>query len=93
MRYNPKISIIIPTLNKKKSINLILNNIPKNLIKKIIIINNNNHDNTTTIAENFKIKIISKPLKNYNSTYHKNILNHNLLITLILLLPQNFLLQ
>jgi glycosyltransferase involved in cell wall biosynthesis len=67
MRCNPKISVIIPALNEEESISLVLNDIPRGLVKEIIVVDNGSRDNTATVAENFGGKVVSEPLKGYGS--------------------------
>ncbi|ODS32240.1 MAG: glycosyltransferase [Candidatus Scalindua rubra] len=73
MHCKPKISIIIPALNEEESIGLVLNDIPKDLVKEIIVVDNGSHDNTAIIAKNFGAKVISEPLKGYGSACLKGI--------------------
>ncbi len=67
MLCNPKISVIIPALNEEESISLVLNDIPKGLVKEIIVVDNGSRDNTITIAKSFGGKVVSEPLKGYGS--------------------------
>lgn len=67
MKKNPTISIIIPTLNAAKILNICLGlirkqNYPQSKIE-IIIADGGSTDKTLAIAKKFKCKIVSNPLK------------------------------
>jgi glycosyltransferase involved in cell wall biosynthesis len=57
VKYNKKISLIIPTLNEEKNLALLLDQIPS-FIDEIIIIDGHSKDNTVQIAKKFGCQII-----------------------------------
>jgi glycosyltransferase involved in cell wall biosynthesis len=67
MQHRPNISIIIPAINEEESIGLVLNDIPKDMVKEIIVVDNGSHDNTANVAKNLGAKIMSEPLRGYGS--------------------------
>jgi len=56
MRYNKKISVVIPTLNESKNLPSLLKTIP-NYIDEIIIVDGHSKDNTVEIAKSFGCKV------------------------------------
>ena len=46
-----KISVIIPALNEEKSISLVINDLPKDIVDEIIVVDNGSSDNTASVAE------------------------------------------
>lgn len=73
MKQYPNISIIIPALNEEDSIGLVLNDIPKCIIKEIIVVDNGSRDNTPATARNLGAKIAIEPTKGYGSACLKGI--------------------
>ncbi len=67
MYHNPKISVVIPALNEEGSIGLVLNDIPRNIVKEIIVVDNGSHDKTTAIAKKNGANVIIEPMKGYGS--------------------------
>ncbi len=49
---NKNIKVVIPAYNEEKSIGLVLQHIPKNLVTEIVVANNNSKDNTKEVALN-----------------------------------------
>ncbi len=67
MHHSPNISIIIPALNEEESIGLVLNDIPKDIVKEIIVVDNGSYDNTVVAAKDLGAKVILEPSKGYGS--------------------------
>lgn len=67
MHHSPNISIIIPAINEEESIGLVLNDIPKDIVKEIIVVDNGSYDNTVAVAKNLGARVMLEPLKGYGS--------------------------
>lgn len=63
----PFISLIIPALNEEKSIGLVLQAIPKNLVGEIIVVDNGSTDRTVKIARHFGAKVVCEFQKGYGA--------------------------
>jgi len=61
------IDVIIPAFNEEESVGLVVNDIPKNLVRDIIVVNNNSTDNTVESASNAGAIVIDEPRKGYGS--------------------------
>ena len=48
MSYN--IKVIIPAFNEQNAVGMVIDEIPKNLVKEIIVVDNGSTDNTRQIA-------------------------------------------
>ena len=48
---NQIISVIIPAFNEEASIGLVVNDIPKEIVKHVIVVNNGSTDNTVEVAK------------------------------------------
>jgi glycosyltransferase involved in cell wall biosynthesis len=67
MQHAQNISIIIPAINEEESIGLVLNDIPKDIVREIIVVDNGSNDNTVAVAKNLGATVIIEPLKGYGS--------------------------
>lgn len=61
------IDVIIPAFNEENSIALVLNDIPKNLVRHVIVVNNNSKDNTVNIAKNAGAQVIHEKVQGYGA--------------------------
>ncbi|MCB0631514.1 MAG: glycosyltransferase family 2 protein [Saprospiraceae bacterium] len=61
------IDVIIPAYNEEKSIGLVLQAIPKNLVREIIVCNNNSTDRTAEVARQNGATVVDQPRKGYGS--------------------------
>jgi len=66
------VDVIIPAYNEEKSIPLVLQAIPKGLVRNIIVVNNNSTDNTALVSEPFATVILEER-KGYGSACLKGI--------------------
>lgn len=64
---NPIIDVVIPAYNEEDSIQKVLNDIPKALVRNIWVCDNNSTDNTGQIAKDAGAKVILAPRKGYGS--------------------------
>jgi glycosyltransferase involved in cell wall biosynthesis len=63
----PVIYVIIPAYNEEKSIGLVINALPKDLIAKIIVTNNASTDETATVANQHGTIVLDEMRKGYGS--------------------------
>ncbi len=61
------IDIIIPALNEANSIGLVINDIPKNLVRHIIVGDNGSTDETAKIAQTHGAIVVPAPTKGYGT--------------------------
>ncbi len=67
------IDVIIPAFNEQESIPLVLNDIPKDLVRDIIVVNNASTDNTTDAAKKAGATVLDQPQKGYGNACLKGI--------------------
>ncbi len=60
-----KVIVIIPAFNEEKSIEFVLQDIPKEFAKEIIVVDNNSADNTAGIAKRSGATVIHEPERGY----------------------------
>ena len=58
-----KISVIIPALNEEKSIRLVINDLPKDIVDEIIVVDNGSSDNTPLVAEKAGAVVVREETK------------------------------
>lgn len=74
------IDVIIPAYNEEKSIGLVLDDIPKSMVRNIIVCNNNSTDKTANIAESKGAIVVFAEVAGYgNACLHgiKHIANNH----------------
>lgn len=64
---SPLIDIIIPAYNEEQSIGLVLDDIPRDLVREIIVCNNNSSDRTAETAATHGATVVHQPRKGYGS--------------------------
>ncbi len=69
----PIIDIIIPAYNEEQSIGLVLDDIPKKLVRHILVCNNASTDNTANVAARHGATVLLQPQKGYGSACLKGI--------------------
>ncbi len=67
------VDVIIPAYNEEKSIGLVLNDIPKDLVREIIVCNNASTDHTVKNAEKGGALVLTELRKGYGSACLKGI--------------------
>ena len=70
---NCKIAIIMPALNEEKSIEYLIDEIPKNLISKIVVVDNGSTDETAIIAEKKGAIVVEETKRGYGNACLKGI--------------------
>ena len=68
-----RISVIIPAFNEEKSIGLVLDALPQNLIHEIIVVDNNSTDNTARSAIEKGARVVAEQRRGYGSACLKGI--------------------
>lgn len=63
----PIIDVIIPAYNEERSIALVLNDMPWDLVREVIVCNNVSSDNTAEVARANGATVVDQPKKGYGS--------------------------
>ncbi|GAB5550977.1 MAG: glycosyltransferase family 2 protein [Saprospiraceae bacterium] len=61
------IDVIIPAYNEESSIGLVLNDIPKSIVREVIVCNNASTDQTVAVARAAGATVVDQPKKGYGS--------------------------
>lgn len=67
------IDVVIPAYNEESSISMVLNDIPKKLVREVIVCNNNSTDNTAQVAEQNGATVLLQKRKGYGSACLKGL--------------------
>ena len=67
------VDVIIPAYNEAASIGLVLDAIPKSLVREMIVCNNASTDTTAAVAESHGATVLLQPKKGYGSACLKGI--------------------
>lgn len=68
-----KILVIIPAFNEAKSINKVIDEIPKDLVEEVIVVNNNSRDETSRVAKEAGATVLDEPRQGYGYACLKGI--------------------
>lgn len=61
------IAVIIPAWNEEQSIGLVIDEIPKDLVREIIVSNNGSRDRTAEVARTHGATVVDQPLPGYGN--------------------------
>ena len=67
------VDVIIPAFNEELSIQKVLVDIPKDLVREIVVVNNNSTDNTRKVAEEHGALVVDETSKGYGNACLKGI--------------------
>ena len=67
MQSRPIIDVIIPAYNEEDAIGLVLDEIPKALVRNVIVSNNNSTDETAAVAEKHGATVVFEPKAGYGN--------------------------
>ena len=73
MASQPIIDVIIPAYNEAGAIGLVLDEIPKDLVRRIVVANNNSTDETAEVAESHGATVVFEPKAGYGNACLKAI--------------------
>ncbi|MFQ5675494.1 MAG: glycosyltransferase family 2 protein [bacterium] len=62
-----KVVVIIPAFNEEKSIGLVLDDIPRNLVSEVLVVDNNSSDQTARVAERHGATVLTETELGYGS--------------------------
>ncbi|MGB0368470.1 MAG: glycosyltransferase family 2 protein, partial [Flavobacteriales bacterium] len=67
MHSKPIIDVIIPAYNEADAIGLVLDEIPKDLVRNVVVANNNSTDATAEVAEKHGATVVFEPKAGYGN--------------------------
>lgn len=70
---HPIIDVIIPAFNEEEAVGLVVNDIPKDLIRHIVVVNNASSDRTSEQARAAGAIVVDQPLRGYGNACLKGI--------------------
>lgn len=65
MMNNKKTAVIIPVLNEEKTLPLVLNDIPADLVDEVVVVDNGSSDRTPEIAKEWGATVLSESRRGY----------------------------
>lgn len=69
----PLIDVIIPAFNEENSVQQVIRDIPKDIIREIIVVNNNSNDNTSANAKSSGATVLEEKFQGYGAACLKGI--------------------
>ena len=63
----PIIDVIIPAFNEEASVSLVINDIPRHLVRHVVVADNGSKDNTASVATDANAVVVTEPRKGYGS--------------------------
>ena len=73
MPSKPIIDVIIPAFNEEEAVGLVVNDIPKDLVRHIVVVNNASSDRTSEQARIAGAIVVDQPLRGYGNACLKGI--------------------
>ncbi len=67
------VDVIIPAYNEQYSVGLVINDIPKNLVREVIVVNNSSNDQTHQVAKNAGAIVLTENRRGYGAACLKGI--------------------
>lgn len=65
MQNRKKIAVIIPVLNEEKTLQLVLNDIPRDIVNEVVVVDNGSTDRTPSIAKEWGATVLFEPRRGY----------------------------
>ena len=60
-----KASVVIPVFNERKSLPLVVSDLPRGLVHEIVVIDNASTDGTALVARDLPVRLVSEPRRGY----------------------------
>jgi glycosyltransferase involved in cell wall biosynthesis len=89
----PIIDVVMPAFNEAKSIGLVLNEIPRALVRHIVVCDNNSTDETAAVAKTHGATVVFQPLRGYGNACLKAldwIFKQNVLPDIVVFLDSDY---
>jgi glycosyltransferase involved in cell wall biosynthesis len=65
MRNPPRISVLIPALNERDSLPLVLGDLPRDLVSDVVVVDNGSTDGTAEVALALGARVVREPRRGY----------------------------
>jgi glycosyltransferase involved in cell wall biosynthesis len=62
-----KVSVVIPVFNERKSLPLVVSDLPRGVIHEIVVVDNASTDDTALVARELPVRVESEPRRGYGS--------------------------
>jgi glycosyltransferase involved in cell wall biosynthesis len=73
MEHPVRIHVIIPVYNEEKSIGLVIDDIPRELVDEIVVCNNGSSDRTSAVARGKNVTVLEETKRGYGSACLKGL--------------------
>jgi len=60
-----KVSVVIPVFNERKSLPLVVSDLPRGLVHEIVVVDNASTDGTALVARDLPVRLVSEPRRGY----------------------------
>jgi glycosyltransferase involved in cell wall biosynthesis len=63
----PRVAVVIPVLNEKESLPLVLRDLPRECVSEIVVADNGSTDGTPDVARRLAVRVVCEPRRGYGS--------------------------
>jgi glycosyltransferase involved in cell wall biosynthesis len=63
----PRVAVVIPVLNERESLPLVVRDLPRALVEQIVVVDNGSTDGTDRVARELPVRLVAEPRRGYGS--------------------------
>lgn len=63
----PRVAVVIPVFNERRSLPLVVGDLPKETIREILVVDNGSTDGTDLVAQGLPVRLVREPRRGYGS--------------------------
>jgi glycosyltransferase involved in cell wall biosynthesis len=63
----PRVAVVIPVLNERESLPLVVRDLPRALVEEIVVVDNGSTDGTDRVAGELPVRLVPEPRRGYGS--------------------------
>jgi glycosyltransferase involved in cell wall biosynthesis len=63
----PSVAVVIPVFNERRSLPLVVADLPRDFVQEVIVVDNGSTDGTDSIARDLPVRLVREPRRGYGS--------------------------
>lgn len=63
----PRIAVVIPVFNERRSLPLVVGDLPREIVDEVVVVDNGSTDGTDLVAQGLPVRLVSEPRRGYGS--------------------------